>query len=95
MMIPGGSVLPAQATTTLRVAVGDDEKACPELEVVELQEGGDARVVGKLTFHHSSVAGSSAAEIKVGLSLRSEGVLKVEALETSTKARRELIIGRD
>lgn len=74
------------------------------LQVVEIDEpaeGGDAapaptRVLGTLAFEDLPAGnGDGAIEIIVGFTLRSEGFLKVEALERGTKTARELVIGHE
>lgn len=101
ILISKGGVLPAQATATVRVSTSEKVAV---LEVVEFGAQGDdgdvaaakdARVLGSLAFDEVPEGGDGSVEVNVGFTLRSEGVLKVEAVECATKAARELVIGRE
>lgn len=101
IVIPKGGVLPAQATATVRVSASEKVAV---LEVVEVGAQGDdgdvaatkdARVLGSLSFDEVPEGGDGSVEVNVGFTLRSEGVLKVEAIECATKAARELVIGHE
>lgn len=105
-IINKGCILPVQATTTVKLGgeKGDGGPATePYLEVVEIgQAGGEgvtqtARLLGTLAFDESAVPADGAGggvEVKVGFTLRSEGVLKVEAV-TPDGASKELVIGHE
>lgn len=102
-IISKGCILPAQATTTVKLGGGGDGGPTTEayLEVVEIGqaegEGGapTARLLGTLVFDESAVpADDGEVEVKVGLTLRSEGVLKVEAVAPGG-ASKELVIGHE
>lgn len=97
MIICKGAVLPAQATATVQVMVSGNAAV---VEIVEIGacEGETklaARVLGIFTFEEVSENGEGSVEVTVGFTLRSEGVLKVEAVESVTKAARELVIGHE
>lgn len=52
-----------------------------------------SRVLGAITFNGISAGnGNGSVEINVGFTLRSEGILKVEALEKGSKTAKELVI---
>lgn len=99
-IISKGCILPTQGTTTVKLGggVGGGPTTEAYLEVVEIahtgEEGGapTARLLGTLAFDEAEVpADGGAVEVKVGFTLRSEGVLKVEA-EAPGGALKELVI---
>lgn len=98
-MIAQGSILPAQNTVTVKL-LKNAEKALV-VEVVEIGpalDGEDppaARVLGTLSFDGVGDQGEGVVEVTVGCTLRTEGVLKVEAVETGGGVKRELVIGHE
>lgn len=69
-------------------------------EVVEMAFSGEGvapqvRTVGTVAFDDVEAKESTAVDVKVGFTLRSEGVLKVEAVDVGSGATRELVIGHD
>lgn len=95
-IIQKGCILPAQGTTTVKLLPS------AVLEVVEVgqkEEGGVAttRVLGTVAFGDDATKAKAdqSVEIKVGFTLRSEGVLKVEALATGSSSKKELVIGNE
>lgn len=95
-IISQGCILPAQGTTTVKLLPS------AVIEVVEVGQAGEggaatARVLGTLSFDDAAASGKAdqAVEVKVGLTLRSEGVLKVEALATGSSTKKELVIGHE
>lgn len=102
-IISKGCILPAQGTTTVKLGGRGDGGPPTEayLEVVEIgQAAGEgapptARLLGTLAFDEAAVpADGGAVEVKVGFTLRSEGVLKVEAVAPGG-ASKVLVIGHD
>lgn len=103
-IISKGCILPAQGNTTVKLGGGGGGGPATEayLEVVEIGqaegEGGvqTARLLGTLAFDEAAVPadGSAEVEVKVGFTLRSEGVLKIEAV-TPGGVSKELVIGHD
>lgn len=102
-IISKGCILPAQGTTTVKLGGGGHDGPTTEayLEVVEIGQAGEeggaptARLLGTLAFDEADVpADGGAVEVKVGFTLRSEGVLKVEA-EAPGGASKELIVGHE
>lgn len=69
------------------------------VEIGEAEGEGRAasvRVLGTMTFENLPPSnGDGAVEITVGFTLRSEGVLKVEAREAGTKTVKEMVIGHE
>lgn len=104
VIISKGCILPAQGTATVEFmpAAGDGPAAPVYIEVVEIGQSGEggpstSRLLGTLAFEDvlAPAEGGAAVQVKVGLTLRSEGVLKVEAIEVGTGATRELIVGSE
>lgn len=105
-IINKGCILPVQGTTTVNLGgeKSDGGPATePYLEVVEIgQAGGEggaqtARLLGTLAFDEAVIpadGGGAGVEVKVGFTLRSEGVLKVEAVTPDGTAK-ELVIGHE
>ncbi|CAM9895072.1 unnamed protein product [Ectocarpus sp. 12 AP-2014] len=103
-IISKGCILPAQGNTTVKLGGGGVGGPATEayLEVVEIgqaegEEGTQtARLLGTLAFDETAVPadGSAEVEVKVGFTLRSEGVLKIEAV-TPGGVSKELVIGHD
>lgn len=104
VIISKGCILPAQGTAMVEFmpAVGDRPATPVYIEVVEIGQSGEggastARLLGTLAFEDvlSPAEGGVAVQVKVGLTLRSAGVLKIEAVEVGSGATRELIIGNE
>lgn len=104
-IITKGCLLPAQGTTTVKLG-GEGSNGGPAteayLEVVEIEQAGEdggapiARLLGTLAFDEADVpADGGAVEVKVGFTLRSEGVLKVEAEAPGGASKKELVIGHE
>lgn len=102
-IISKGCILPAQGTTTVKLggAGGGGPPTEAYLEVVEIKQAGGegapstARLLGTLAFDEAVVsADGSVVEVKVGFTLRSEGVLKVEAVAPGG-ASKVLVIDHD
>lgn len=102
-IISKGCILPAQGTTTVNLGGRGDGGPTTEayLEVVEMEQAAGegtlppARLLGTLAFDEAAVpADGGAVEVKVGFTLRSEGVLKVEAVAPGG-ASKVLVIGHD
>lgn len=106
IIISKGGILPAQGTATVRVSPSEGKDGTAKFAVIEVvevseEDGGEVdaatsstRVLGTLTFDEVP-EGEGSVEVTVGLTLRSEGILKVEAIETATKAARGLVIGHE
>ena len=106
VVIAKGSLLPAQSTTTVKLVPASPESTFV-VEVVEIgvgqaEDGKEgrvpvARLLGTLGFEGvvGDDQGKGVLEVKVGCTLRSEGVLKVEAVATESGAKRELLIGHE
>lgn len=99
-MIAQGSILPAQNTVTVKI-LKNSEKALV-VEVVEIgpaldgEDSPTVRLLGMLGFEGIGDQGEEGVmEVTVGCTLRTEGVLKVEAVETRGGVKRELVIGHE
>eukprot|EP00903_Cladosiphon_okamuranus_P007265 g7044.t1 len=102
-IISKGCILPAQGTTTIKLGGREDGGPTTEayLEVVEMEQAAGegtsptARLLGTLAFDEAAVpADGGGVEVKVGFTLTSEGVLKVEAVAPGW-ASKVLVIGHD
>lgn len=102
-IISKGCILPAQGATTVKLGGRGDGGPTTEayLEVVEIEQAAGegapptARLLGTLAFDEAAVpADGGAVEVKVGFTLRSEGVLKVEAVAPGG-ASKVLVIGHE
>lgn len=99
-MIAQGSILPAQNTLTVKLLKKSENALV--LEVVEIGPALDGedlpmvRLLGRLGFEGIGDEGEEGVvEVTVGCTLRTEGVLKVEAVETRGGLKRELVIGHE